>query len=1053
MTGGEGVYRLPASFGQERLWVLEHLVPGQSLYTHSWVGHITGRLDVQALRRAIALVVERHETLRTGLEHSGGRLTQVVLREAMLETPVIDLGHMPAGDGLTAAKQLAEGLSREPFDLGRPPLFRTTIIRISDESHVLVLAMHHSVSDGWSMGVLTAEISEHYDALVSGRAPQVADLAVQYGDYAAWQRDRLKGPEVEGQLAWWRETLDGAPSLLALPTDRGRPAVQTFKGDEVEIRIDDATGRSLDELARTHDVTPFMLLLAAFDVLLWRYTGETDIVLATPVAGRTRSELERLMGFFVNTLLIRVDVTGDPSFLSFLRRVRDAALGAYVHQELPFEKLVEKLSPPRELAHLPLAQVMFILQTAGSGELSLRDLRVEPVPLPVRDAPFDLTLELFPDGDGLRGSMIFNTDLFDRATIEQMKEHFTGLLCAIVRDPGRPLSALEYMSSTEKRHLLGGWYRDVPGYLTEETFQESFERLAATRSDRVVAVSSQGSMTYGELNERANRLAHHLLCLGLGLEEHVALLLEKGPDVLVAMLGVWKAGGAFLPLDMNSPPLRSARMLERADTRMILTQPDLLEKVAGISAAGANVKALTVDSDRDYPSSDPPRRARGHHLAYTIFTSGSTGEPKGVMVEHSGVPNMARISAEVYDLDPDSRFCQFLSITFDGALSEMLGTLISGAALYFGSREDLLPGPDLIRFVKRNRITALLVTPSVLAVLPVEDLPELQTLIVAGEACPPELLLRWRAVPRLVNAYGPTEITVFSHGAVVEPDGAPPPIGPPQANTRSYVLDPWLEPVPHNVKGELYIGSAGVARGYLDSPGLTAERFLPDPFGSEEGRRMYATGDIVRIRRDGQLEFAGRSDDQVKVRGFRIELREVEAALMGHPQVTEAAVAVAQEDGELVAYFTGSPDLGREELRAALATRVPSYMIPTVFTRLDAMPHTPGGKVDRRALPRPARSREVGPALAPRTPVERRVAGLWGAVLGLETVDTGEKFFESGGNSLRLVELWNEIDRVYPGTISVADLFEQTTVAAIASHIERAATSSERESSVAAYEL
>ena len=1056
-------YEFPASFGQERLWVLEHLTPGVPLYMHAVATRLHGDLDTAALITAINAVVARHEALRSHFRIAAGTLEQIVAPELVLTVPIVDLQDVEPSERNAEASALVERLADETLDIDAGPLIKASIVKLSPSEHILVVVIHHIVSDGWSIGVFQHELSDLYAAALEEREPGLEELPVQYGDFATWQRDYLSGELLAREVSHWRDRLADPPALLELPTDRPRPAVQSFDGAAVTFSVPDEVSAALQSIASSHGATLFMVLLAAFDALLSKYTGQTDLLVATPIAGRNRSELEGLIGFFVNTLILRARVDDDPTFDELVAQIREVSLDAYAHQDLPFEKLVEELNPQRDLSHLPLAQVMFVLQNAAGDELELPGIEATPVELAVDMAPYDLTLEMREDDGRLGGSFIYNTDLFDAATADQLVRHFVTLLANVANDPSQRLSRIDVLADDERDLVLHGWYEDRPEFLPGPLVHESFAAIAATSPERIAATFEDQEVGYGELNARANKLAHHLRERGIGPERVVGIMFEKSIEMLVAILGVWKAGGAFVPLDAEVPAERRSLMLEETGARVVLTLEKLRGAAEALRVSGGPVEVLCLDSAGPalarFSDEDPVSELGPRSLAYVIFTSGSTGAPKGVMTEHGGLVNMARFAVEAYEVRPDSRFLQFMSITFDAFLSEISPTLITGATLCLGRRDQLLPGPDLAAFLRDERITNVLLTPSALALVKVEELPELATLIVCGEACPPELVTRWGRGRSFVNAYGPTEITCFCHADHVAPDGTTPPIGRPLANTRSYVLDDNLEPVPLNVRGELYVGTPGLARGYLNRPDLTAERFLPDPFARTPGERIYRTGDVVRCRRDGKLEFFGRSDSQVKIRGFRVEPGEIEAALLEHPGVAETVV-VAHDDGDgpkrLVCYFSArSPATTVGELRSFLAKKVPTYMVPATFVPMTKIPHMPSGKIDRKALPKPPSSRPdlTTAYVAPSTPTEEVVARTWSGILGVDNLGAQDKFFDLGGNSLKIVELSESLNESYPGALSVAELFEHTTVRDMAKVIDDRLGSRATASAVAGFEL
>jgi amino acid adenylation domain-containing protein len=1058
-TAEPAEHEFQASFGQERLWVLEHLRADVPLYMHSFAIRCSGPLDGDALRAAVNQVVARHETLRTRFEVRGGRLVQLVARTLEVDVPMTDLAHLGPEGAETEARRLAEALDDEPVDLAVAPLVRFRLLRVAPDDHVLVVAIHHIVSDGWSIGILLREIGECYAARTAGREPRLPELPIQYADYAAWQRAWLSGPELERQVAYWSDVLAGAPALLELPSDRPRPPVQSFDGATRPVSVPRDVLRGLEEAGRAAGATPFMVVTAALAAVLHRYAAQTDVLLATPVAGRRRSEVEPLIGFFVNSLVLRTDCSGNPSFAELVARVRDRALEAFAHQDLPFEKLVEELNPERDLSHLPLAQVMLVLQTSPDHLPSLGDVTAAPYPLAEDMAPYDLTVELRARDGGLEGSFLYNTDLFDAATIDQLIAHFGGFLRTVSREPGIGVDDVELLDADEAERCVRTWVDSRPELARPPLLHELLERSAAAAPERVALDFDGRSLTYRELDRLAKGLSARLHDAGLGRESRVGLYFDKGMEMIVALVGVLRSGAAFVPLDPDGPAERLRLILEDLDAALILSGERELERVSATVAQLERrppVWRLDLDALEAAAPAEVPARIDPRDLAYVVYTSGSTGVPKGVMIEQSGVVGMVQSMAERYDVTEDTRFLQFMSIGFDASFSEIFPTLLIGGTLVLRDRAALLPGPGLVELLERDRVTHLLTTPSALAVMRPAELPRLRTLIVCGEACSAELVARWAGGRRFVNAYGPTEVTVCTHTCHVAGGGRPP-IGYGLANTESYVLDPALHEAPMLVKGELHIGSPGVARGYLGRPDLTAAAFVPNPYGPP-GARMYRTGDVVRRRRDGQIDFLGRVDDQAKVRGFRIEPGEIESALVQHPDVGDVAVVTDRDPAgatRLVCYFTAPAGTELGELRDFLAKRLPSYMVPSAFVRLDAMPRSPAGKLDRNSLPSP---RLIAPGegaayVAPATATEKETARVWAELLGLERVGTRDKFFEIGGNSLKIVELFERLDGLYPGAVSVAELFEHPTVAAIAGLIDTRGGADAPAPSLAGFEL
>ncbi|HET7463045.1 MAG TPA: amino acid adenylation domain-containing protein, partial [Longimicrobium sp.] len=874
---------LPLSFAQERLWFLDRLEPGSTTYNLPFARRLRGPLDVDALERSLGEIVRRHASLRTTFAEVDGSPVQVIAPFGGFVLPVEEASGAGRADREAAVRRRAGEEARRAFDLSAGPLFRASLLRLGAEDHVLLLPMHHIVSDGWSMGVLNRELAALYAAYREGRTSPLPELGVQYADYALWQRAQLAGEVLERQLAYWRERLADAPALLELPTDHPRAPVQTYRGASVPVELSAELLERLQALGRREGATLYMTLLGAFQVLLSKYGGSDDIVVGSPIAGRTRKEIEELIGFFVNTVVLRTDLSGDPTFRELLGRVREGTLGAYAHQEVPFEKLVAELQPERSLSHAPLFQVMFTLQNAGGGGGGLPGLEVSDAGADLASARFDLTLELAATPQGLRGGLNYSTDLFERATVERMLGHLERVLEQVATDADVRLSRLELLGGAERALVLGAWNRTEAEYPSESCIHELFERQVERTPDATAVRFGDERLSYAELNARANRLAHELRSRAVGPEVRVALCVERGPEMVAAVLAVLKAGGAYVPLDPSYPADRLRYMLADSAPAIVLTQRAVAEALAGgLDGLGGGVPVLELDAAAPAWASRPETNpARGgltpEHPAYVIYTSGSTGRPKGVLVPHRGLCNVAIAQQRVFGLGPDDRVLQFASLSFDAAVFELVMPLASGAALCVAPREELLPGPGLLALLRRHAVTTVILPPSTLAALPVEDLPALRTITTAGEALPAELVGRWGARHRLWNLYGPTEATIWSTAAECADPARKPDIGAPIANVRACVLDAALEPLPVGVPGELYVGGAGVARGYLGRPALTAERFVPDPFSAVPGARLYRTGDRVRWLADGRLDFIGRVDHQVKVRGFRIEPGEIEA--------------------------------------------------------------------------------------------------------------------------------------------------------------------------------
>jgi amino acid adenylation domain-containing protein len=1038
----------PVSFAQERLWFLQQLVPDSSLYHLPFAIRLEGRLDVGALEQSFREMSRRHAVLRTTFRAEEGSPVQVVQEAGKIPLTFDDLCGLPEEAREEEARRAVVEETQRPFDLQSAPPWRAKLLRLGEEEHVLAVVMHHIISDGWSTGVLARELSALYEAYAAGRPSPLTELPIQYTDYAAWQRQKFGGGRLEEQLAYWRRQLGGAPELLELPTDRPRPAVQTFRGASRPFALGETLSESLRELSRRHGVTLFTTLLAAFQALLARYTGQSDICVGTPVAGRGRLETEGLVGFFVNTLVLRARVEDDPTFAEMLARVREAVIEAQAYEDLPFEKIVEALQPARALSHSPLFQVAFAFSGGGSqASLSLPGLTVRDFGTRTVTAKFDLSLILAESGATLAGSLEYNTDLFDAATAEQMLGHFRALLEAAVAVPGRRLSDLPLLSGEESRRTLVEWNRaealPAPALHAHELFEEHARRTP----DATAAVFGDERITYGRLNARANQVARKLKSLGVGPETLVTILAERSIEMLVGLLGVLKAGGAYVPLNPEYPQDRLAFMLEDTAAPVLLTQHRLLDK---LPRHDARVFCLDTQWDEFAAESeaDPERGAEAGNLAYVIYTSGSTGRPKGVPITHANLSHHAQ-ALLWYSPDPAERFLLLMPFAFDGSVLAIFRTLCTGGTLVIPSEEVQQDATRLVELIAGREVTHFICIPSLYELLLGQAAPgqldSLRTVYVGAEACPKQLVEEHhRLLPRaeLFNLYGPTEATIFCSAHRCEPgsERTQVPIGRPSPHAQLYILDARMNPVPVGVAGELHVGGVQLARGYHNRPALTAERFVPDPFSAEPGARLYKTGDLARHLPDGEIEFLGRADQQVKVRGFRIELGEVEGALKRHPSVRDAAAVVREDrpgDRRLVAYVAARGALAVGELREFLKESLPEYMVPSAFVTLEALPLDSNGKVDRKALPAPGGGEYDGEFVAARTPVEEILASIWASVLGLKRVGVADDFFERGGHSLLATQLMSRVREAFGVELPLRSLFERPTVAALAACVER----------------
>jgi amino acid adenylation domain-containing protein len=1026
---------LPLSFAQQRLWFLDQLEPGSAAYNIPAAVRLRGALDVDALRRSLDAVAARHESLRTTFCEVNGEPVQLIHEAAEVALPVIDMSHLPEREREAKAKNAAKAEAALPFDLSRGPLLRAGLLRLAEAEHVLLLTMHHIISDGWSVGVLVNEVSRAYEAFAGGGEPSPSELPVQYADYAAWQRGWMTGDVVEGQLAYWRSQLAGAQAALDLPTDRPRPAVQTFNGATHRFMLPKELSGELQRLSRQEGVTLFMTLLAAFQTLLYRYTSQEDISVGAPVAGRTRVETEGLIGFFVNTLVMRARLDEGMTFRELLEQVRRASLSAYAHQDVPFERLVGELHPERDLSRTPLFQVMFSLQNAPEQAIELPGLRLSHLVADGGASKYDLTLAIEVEPEGLFAMLEYNADLFDAQTVERMAGHYARLLEAATEAPDLGLSELRLMPDAELRQLTHDWNETATAYSSDKCFHHLFEGQAARTPDSTAVTFEGESLSYRELNERANRLARRLLALGVGADSLVGVCVERSVEMVVALLGVMKAGGAYVPLDPSYPQERLAFMLEDSAARVLVTQRRLL---GALPAVGAQVLCLD-DAQEDGDGTNLDVHVMPWQVAYTIYTSGSTGRPKGVQVPHRALTNFLETMRDEPGMGDSDVLVAVTSLSFDIAALELYLPLTLGARLVLASRDEASDARLLSRLLSDSGATVMQATPSTWSML-LDSGWRAQGLkaLCGGEALPKELASRLvESGARLWNMYGPTETTIWSSAEEVSASDIIT-IGRPIANTRLYVVDERMRPAPVGVSGELLIGGDGLARGYLKRPALTAEKFIPDPFSGEAGARLYRTGDVARRLADGRVECMGRNDEQVKIRGHRIELGEVEAALESHPQVGRAVAAAKGAGGgrRLVAYVVcaaGAEVPGAAELRGHVRARLPEYMAPSAFVVLDALPLTPNGKVDRKGLPEPEVS---GPAeesyVAPRNSVEEVLCAIWAEVLGVERVGVEDNFFDLGGHSLLVTQAASRVRSAFGVELPPRKFFEAPTVAAMA---------------------
>ncbi|HEV7508685.1 MAG TPA: amino acid adenylation domain-containing protein [Thermoanaerobaculia bacterium] len=1042
--------RFPLSFSQLREWLLELLDPGTPAYNLPGGARVLGALDLDALRRTVGEIVRRHESLRTTFQPSSGEPIQVVSPTATVDVPLLDLSALPPAVRDAEAARLIAAERRLPFDLGAGPLLRFFVLRLGPEDHLAPFSMHHIVSDGWSTALLYAELVALYEAFSTGAPSPLPELPIQYADFAVWQRERLKGEYLEEQVGYWRDQLAGSPPLLPLPIDRPRPPVQRLRGAVAQVALGPDLIRAAKALGQRSGASLFMVLLAAFQAVLARWTGEDDVPVGTFTGNRGRAELEKLIGFFINTLVLRTRVEEPLGFGALVARVRDVTLGAFAHQEVPFEKLLEELRLDRNLSHTPLFQALFVLHNYPLQAVELS--RVTLAPLDEGDSGeahvnFDLELILREVDDEVQGVAGYNAELFDAGTIERLIRHLKSLLEAALREPERPVHELPLLDAAEREQLLKEWSgAAVPPAAAPPPVPRLFSAQAA-RTPEAIAVEHEGvRTTYRELEERSNRLARHLRSLGVGPETVVGLAADRSLELVMGLLAVLKAGGAYLPLDPAYPPERLTWMLEDSGAALLLTRRELALRWPEVRTVFLEDKER---DERDLRGLDPG------NAAYLLYTSGSTGRPKGVVVEHRSLAAYALDAAAAYGLAPGERALQLASVSFDTSAEEIYPALISGATLVLRPESMLDTVPRFLAELDRLGITVLNLPTAywhtLTAGLDGAALPQaVRRVIIGGEQALPEALVQWRRgtaghPARLVNTYGPTETTIVATRQELGGGAASPtiPIGRPIAGARVYVVDPRHQLVPPGVAGELLVGGVGLSRGYLGRPDLTASAFVPDPFGAVPGDRLYRTGDLVRYS-GRALEFLGRIDGQVKIRGFRVETGEIESVLTAHPGVRAAAVILREDDPgspRLVAYVIGTDGAeppSTTELRRHLADHLPEHMMPAVFVPLPALPLTGSGKVDRRALPRPGGER---PSLEreyvpPASDVEEALVEIWAESLKIARVGVQDNFFELGGHSLLATQVITRIRERLRVDVPLIALFQMPTVEQLAVLVE-----------------
>ena len=1040
----------PLSFAQQQLWFLDQLEPGNPAYNISFAIGLEGSLKVALLERSLNEIVRRHEVLRTTFSLVNGKPVQIIAPSLRLSLSIIDYQEYPELERESEVQRLAPQESQQPFDLTQEPLLRAKLVRLGQQEHRLLLTMHHIILDGLSAEVFIQEMAALYKAFLTEKASPLPELSIQYKDFVYWQRQWLQEEQLETQLNYWKQQLEGVPAILQLPTDHPRPAVQTFRGASQSLELPKTLTDKLKVLSRQEGVTLFMVLLAAFQTFLYRYTGQDDIPVGSPIANRNHRELKRLIGCFVNTLVLRTNLGGNPSFRELLGRVRQVALGAYAHHDLPFEQLVEALRPQRDVSYNPLFQVSFTFQNALQlkeiSGLTLDQLKVESL-----TSQFDLRLIIETTDGELTTSFEYNTDLFEDATITRMLGHFHNLLEGIVVNPNQSLSDLPLLSEAELHQQLVVWNDTQAEYPKDLCIHQLFEAQVERTPDATAVVFEKQQLTYRQLNARANKLANYLQKLGVAPEVLVGICVERSLEMVVGLLGILKAGGAYVPLDPHYPAERLSYMLADSGVGVLLTQQPLLNSLPQNQAQAVCLdtdwKAIEQNSQENLDAG-----VYSDNLAYVIYTSGSTGQPKGVMNTHRGIHNRLLWMQQTYRLTSSDRVLQKTPFSFDVSVWEFFWPLITGARIIVALPEGHKDSAYLVNLISQQQITTIHFVPSMLQVFlqepNLENCSCLKRVFCSGEAFPFELTQRFfsKLDCELHNLYGPTEAAIdvtFWH-CQPEDNLQIVPIGRPIANTQIYILDKHLQPLPIGVPGELYIGGDGLARGYLNRSELTQEKFIRNPFSDSKSERLYKTGDLARYGCDGNIEFIGRIDNQVKIRGFRIELGEIEATLVQHPAVREVVVLAREEqlgDKQLVAYIIPEQEQTptTSELRNYLKEQLPEYMAPSVFMLLKVMPLTPNGKVDRLALPV---SDGLRPTLAatyevPRSEMERSIATIWQEVLHLEKVGVNDNFFDLGGNSLLMTEVHNKLKESGNCNLSIVEMFQEPTIRSLAQYVSQ----------------
>jgi amino acid adenylation domain-containing protein len=1043
----------PASFAQQRLWFLDQLEPGTAAYNLARAFRITGPLDVGVLTRAIEAVVQRHESLRSVFDAVDGETRQIVLSDVPVQIPVVDLTDIPEDGREPEALRIACEEGRKSFDLTQGPLLRTVLVRLGSDQYLLVLAMHHIITDGWSIAVLFRELTRCYEAIANGQDANLPELPLQYSEYAQWQREYMTGEALARQVGYWKSKLAGAQTILDLPTDHPRPSSHSWHGSSEELTLGSDVLAELKTFAQNEGATLFMVAVAAFQALLRRYTMQDSILVGTPIAGRNELETENLVGLFVNTLIFRADFTDSLSFRDLVRQVRDFALDAFAHQDVPFEKLVEELVPQRLVDITPLFQVMFTFQNIPKQVFEIAGLAMKEIPFESGIAKFDLSVEVC-ENDGLHCGFEYNTDLFDKPTICRMLGHFRNLVSTGVRNPDLPLAEIPLMTPGEQRQLLVEWNNTVADYPRDVGIHQPFEQQALRSPDSTALIFQEQKITYQQLNQRANRLARYLIKRGVQPGALLGISLERSPEMVVALLAALKAGAAYVPLDPDYPTDRLAVMLQDSAVWGVVTHSAMKNKLL---QHGGNIVALDTDGEliADESANNPSLSSAGQQRAYVIYTSGSSGMPKGVEGTHRGALNRFAWMWRTYPFHAGEVCCQKTNLGFVDSVWEIFGPLLAGVPSVIIPQEIARDPEELLQALAQQRVTRIVMVPSLLRTLLDhapnlrERVPQLKLWSCSGEVLPADLAKRFlTAFPEatLLNIYGSSEVAAdVTWHQVRDLEGAhSAPIGRPISNTQIYLVDQGLRPVPVGVRGQILVGGDGLAMGYWNRPELTAERFVEKPLAPRQSARLYCTGDLGRYRANGDIEYWGRVDSQIKLRGMRIEVREIEVVLASHPLIGQAVIALhgEGEQQKLAAYLVprnGQPP-GARELWRFLRSKLPEHMVPASYWLLKQLPLLPSGKVNRKALvlAEGVPLTDEGELALPSNDVERKLAGIWQELLEVEQVGIDQNFFELGGHSLLVLQMIARIRHIFEIELPVRSVFEEPTIVGLAEELEKA---------------